>query len=152
MLGVGTSVAITLAWPWWGFFLNTENNFIGNNSRRPGETYDKPQTTCQGHIVPFICISLHKYRNGVTQLLRVEVRYFAIGILTNCSLHSPRGVIRPSFHYFVLHPNVPQNFFACFFFSQIILPTATSAFAAQLYAGGRTTHSMFKVCLLDFYL
>ena len=28
---------------------------------------------------------------------------------------------------------------------KIILPTATSAFAAQLYTGGRTTHSMFKV-------
>ena len=27
----------------------------------------------------------------------------------------------------------------------IVLPTATSAFAAQLYPGGRTTHSMFKV-------
>ena len=29
----------------------------------------------------------------------------------------------------------------------IILPTATSAFAAQLYSGGRTTHSTFKVCV-----
>jgi PIF1-like helicase len=28
----------------------------------------------------------------------------------------------------------------------IVLPTATSAFAAQLYAGGRTAHSAFKVC------
>ena len=28
---------------------------------------------------------------------------------------------------------------------QIVLPTATSAFAAQLYSGGRTTHSAFKV-------
>ena len=28
---------------------------------------------------------------------------------------------------------------------QIVLPTATSAFAAQLYPGGRTTHSAFKV-------
>jgi hypothetical protein len=28
---------------------------------------------------------------------------------------------------------------------KIILPTATSAFAAQMYAGGRTTHSAFKV-------
>jgi len=28
---------------------------------------------------------------------------------------------------------------------RIILPTATSAFAAQLYSGGRTTHSTFKV-------
>ncbi|KZT08457.1 uncharacterized protein LAESUDRAFT_649310 [Laetiporus sulphureus 93-53] len=28
----------------------------------------------------------------------------------------------------------------------IVLPTATSAFAAQLYPGGRTTHSTFKVC------
>lgn len=27
----------------------------------------------------------------------------------------------------------------------IVLPTATAAFAAQLYAGGRTTHSVFKV-------
>jgi hypothetical protein len=27
----------------------------------------------------------------------------------------------------------------------VVLPTATSAFAAQLYAGGRTTHSTFKV-------
>ena len=32
--------------------------------------------------------------------------------------------------------------------NQIVLPTATSAFAAQLYSGGRTTHSTFKVCLL----
>ena len=29
----------------------------------------------------------------------------------------------------------------------IVLPTATSAFAAQLYPGGKTTHSMFKVSL-----
>jgi hypothetical protein len=28
---------------------------------------------------------------------------------------------------------------------KIVLPTATSAFAAQLYPGGRTTHSTFKV-------
>lgn len=28
---------------------------------------------------------------------------------------------------------------------RIVLPTATAAFAAQLYPGGRTTHSMFKV-------
>jgi hypothetical protein len=28
---------------------------------------------------------------------------------------------------------------------KIVLPTATSAFAAQLYPGGRTTHSAFKV-------
>ncbi|KAJ7923936.1 DNA helicase Pif1 like protein [Mycena leptocephala] len=27
----------------------------------------------------------------------------------------------------------------------IVIPTATSAFAAQLYPGGRTTHSAFKV-------
>ena len=32
--------------------------------------------------------------------------------------------------------------------SQIVLPTATSAFTAQLYSGGRTTHSTFKVCVL----
>ena len=30
--------------------------------------------------------------------------------------------------------------------NKIVLPTATSAFAAQLYPGGRTTHSTFKVC------
>ena len=30
---------------------------------------------------------------------------------------------------------------------QIALPTATSAFAAQLYPGGRTTHSTFGVCI-----
>ena len=30
-------------------------------------------------------------------------------------------------------------------FEKIIPPTATSAFAAQLYTGGRTTHSMLKV-------
>lgn len=29
---------------------------------------------------------------------------------------------------------------------RIVLPTATSAFAAQLYPGGRTTHSAFKAC------
>ncbi len=29
---------------------------------------------------------------------------------------------------------------------KIVLPTATSAYAAQLYPGGRTTHSTFKVC------
>ncbi|KAH9940493.1 DNA helicase Pif1 like protein, partial [Epithele typhae] len=29
----------------------------------------------------------------------------------------------------------------------VVLPTATSAFAAQLYAGGKTTHSVFKVSL-----
>ena len=28
---------------------------------------------------------------------------------------------------------------------QIALPTATAAFAAQLYPGGQTTHSAFKV-------
>ena len=32
--------------------------------------------------------------------------------------------------------------------SRIVLPTATAAFAAQLYPGGRTTHSMFKVSVL----
>ena len=31
---------------------------------------------------------------------------------------------------------------------QIVLATATSAFAAQQYAGGRTTHSTFKVSLV----
>ena len=31
---------------------------------------------------------------------------------------------------------------------RIVLPTATAAFAAQLYAGGRTTHSMFKVSII----
>lgn len=30
---------------------------------------------------------------------------------------------------------------------KIVLATATSAFAAQLYPGGRTTHSTFKVCI-----
>lgn len=30
----------------------------------------------------------------------------------------------------------------------IVLPTAIAAFAAQCYAGGRTTHSAFKVCPL----
>ncbi|KAI1783659.1 DNA helicase Pif1 like protein [Ganoderma leucocontextum] len=33
---------------------------------------------------------------------------------------------------------------------RIILPTATSGYAAQLYPGGRTTHSTFKVCILPF--
>ena len=33
----------------------------------------------------------------------------------------------------------------------ITLPTATSAHAAQLYAGGRTTHSTFKVCSPVFF-
>ena len=28
---------------------------------------------------------------------------------------------------------------------RIVIPTATAAFAAQLYPGGRTTHSVFKV-------
>jgi Cdc6-like AAA superfamily ATPase len=28
---------------------------------------------------------------------------------------------------------------------RIVIPTATAAFAAQLYPGGRTTHSAFKV-------
>ena len=32
--------------------------------------------------------------------------------------------------------------------SRIVLLTATAAFAAQLYPGGRTTHSMFKVSVL----
>lgn len=32
---------------------------------------------------------------------------------------------------------------------KIVLPTATAAFAAQLYPGGRTTHSTFKVRLLQ---
>jgi hypothetical protein len=31
---------------------------------------------------------------------------------------------------------------------KIVLATATSAFAAQLYPGGRTTHSTFKVCTI----
>jgi hypothetical protein len=30
--------------------------------------------------------------------------------------------------------------------AKIVIPTATSAFAAQLYPGGRTAHSTFKVC------
>jgi chromosomal replication initiation ATPase DnaA len=30
---------------------------------------------------------------------------------------------------------------------RIVLPTATSAFAAQHYQGGRTTYSTFKVCI-----
>lgn len=34
----------------------------------------------------------------------------------------------------------------------IVLPTATSAFAAQLYPGGRTTHSTFKVHKTIYYL
>ena len=29
---------------------------------------------------------------------------------------------------------------------RIVLPTATTAFTAHLYPGGRTTHSTFKVC------
>ena len=32
---------------------------------------------------------------------------------------------------------------------KIVLATATSAFAAQLYPGGRTTHSTFKVCIFS---
>jgi hypothetical protein len=36
--------------------------------------------------------------------------------------------------------------------NQIALPTATSAFAAQLYPGGRTTHSALKVCPSCVYL
>jgi len=32
----------------------------------------------------------------------------------------------------------------------IVLPTATSAFAAQLFPGGRTTHSTFKVRSTDY--
>jgi len=38
--------------------------------------------------------------------------------------------------------------------NMIVLPTATSAFAAQMYKGGRTTHSTFKVSylLLSFQL
>jgi hypothetical protein len=35
---------------------------------------------------------------------------------------------------------------------RIVLPTATSAFAAQHYQGGRTTHSTFKVCIHFFQL
>lgn len=34
---------------------------------------------------------------------------------------------------------------------RIVLPTATSGFAAQLYPGGKTTHSTFKVCDLFRY-
>lgn len=30
---------------------------------------------------------------------------------------------------------------------EIIIPTVTAAFATQLYPGGRTTHSTFKVCV-----
>ena len=30
---------------------------------------------------------------------------------------------------------------------KIVLATATSAFAAQLYPGGKTVHSTFKVCI-----
>ena len=33
---------------------------------------------------------------------------------------------------------------------RIVIPTATSAFAAQLYPGGRTTHSAFKVSNIRF--
>ena len=33
-------------------------------------------------------------------------------------------------------------------YGKIVLATATSAFAAQLYPGGRTTHSTFKVCVI----
>jgi hypothetical protein len=36
--------------------------------------------------------------------------------------------------------------------NRIVLPTATSAFAAQLYPGGRTTHSTFKVRINDILL
>jgi chromosomal replication initiation ATPase DnaA len=32
----------------------------------------------------------------------------------------------------------------------ITLPTATSAYAAQLYQGGRTAHSTFKICFFIF--
>jgi hypothetical protein len=35
---------------------------------------------------------------------------------------------------------------------KIVLPTATSAFAAQLYEGGRTTHSTFKASFCDLIL
>lgn len=35
---------------------------------------------------------------------------------------------------------------------RIVIPTATSAFAAQLYPGGRTTHSAFKVICHVIYL
>ena len=34
----------------------------------------------------------------------------------------------------------------------VVLPTATSAFAAQLYEGGRTTHSIFKVSFPIMFL
>lgn len=34
---------------------------------------------------------------------------------------------------------------------KIVLATATSAFAAQLYPGGRTAHSTFKVCIITAY-
>ena len=33
---------------------------------------------------------------------------------------------------------------------RIVVPTATSAYAAQLYPGGRTTHSAFKVRVFDW--
>lgn len=32
---------------------------------------------------------------------------------------------------------------------RIAIPTATAAFAAQIYPGGRTTHSAFKVSLIE---
>ena len=35
---------------------------------------------------------------------------------------------------------------------RIVLPTATSGYAAQLYPGGRTTHSTFKVTLLSYHM
>jgi predicted ATPase len=35
---------------------------------------------------------------------------------------------------------------------KIVIPTATAAFAAQLYPGGRTTHSAFKVSILDGFV
>ncbi|KAJ6465569.1 PIF1-like helicase-domain-containing protein [Mycena vitilis] len=34
---------------------------------------------------------------------------------------------------------------------RIVIPTATAAFAAQLYPGGRTTHSAFKVQCIIFF-
>jgi hypothetical protein len=34
---------------------------------------------------------------------------------------------------------------------RIVLPTAAAAFAAQHYAGGRTTHSAFKVCFTHYH-
>ena len=36
-------------------------------------------------------------------------------------------------------------------YGKIVLATATSAFAAQLYPGGRTVHSTFKVCVIIFW-